>query len=237
MVASLVAASALAAPALVHAAGSSGGAGLGGSSGNDGSRAQPANVTVTASGNGITLSTRASALLRDRLRFTGSAGRSAAGATIEVERRGRETNWQWAPTAHGTAGAHGHFSAIWPTNHIGRFAIRAIIKRSGAGVAAASPSLTVTVFLQSIATWYGSGSWGSHTACGKVLHRSTLGVANRTLPCGTRVALYYNGKTITVPVIDRGPYANHADWDLTEATHRALGTPGIAKIGAVSLRR
>jgi rare lipoprotein A (peptidoglycan hydrolase) len=40
-----------------------------------------------------------------------------------------------------------------------------------------------------------------------------------------------------VPVIDRGPYANGADWDLTEATGRALGISGTAEIGAVSLPR
>jgi hypothetical protein len=36
-------------------------------------------------------------------------------------------------------------------------------------------------------------------------------------------------------VIDRGPYANHADWDLTTATATALGIDGTATIGAVSL--
>ncbi len=40
---------------------------------------------------------------------------------------------------------------------------------------------------------------------------------------------------MVVPVIDRGPYANHADWDLTMATGKALGVTGTAKIGAVSL--
>ena len=43
------------------------------------------------------------------------------------------------------------------------------------------------------------------------------------------------GRMIVVPVIDRGPYANSADWDLTEATAQKLATPGIANIGAVSL--
>jgi rare lipoprotein A (peptidoglycan hydrolase) len=37
-----------------------------------------------------------------------------------------------------------------------------------------------------------------------------------------------------VPVIDRGPYANGADWDLTVATGKALGINGTATIGAVS---
>jgi len=36
-------------------------------------------------------------------------------------------------------------------------------------------------------------------------------------------------------VIDRGPYANGADWDLTEATASRLGVTSTATIGAVSL--
>jgi rare lipoprotein A len=226
---------ALAGPALA----SSGGAGLGGSAPkSDSSKGQVKNESgkVRASGNGISVSTRAATLLRDELRFVGRVDSSAAGATIEIERRGSETGWQWANTAHDTAGPHGSFTAVWPTNHIGRFSIRAVIKHSHlARAASTSPSLTITVYRPSIATWYGPGSWGSQTACGVTLHRKTLGVANRTLPCGTPVALYYRGRTITVPVIDRGPYANHADWDLTQATSRALHTPGVATIGAVSI--
>jgi rare lipoprotein A (peptidoglycan hydrolase) len=60
-------------------------------------------------------------------------------------------------------------------------------------------------------------------------------VANRTLPCGTEVQVYYKGHVMTVPVIDRGPYAHNATWDLTMATGRALGMLGTAKIGAASL--
>ncbi len=70
-----------------------------------------------------------------------------------------------------------------------------------------------------------------------MLHKNTLGVANRTLPCGTQVALYYQGKTITVPVIDRGPYVNHRDWDLTQAAAKLLEIVGVATVGAASLPR
>ncbi len=94
-----------------------------------------------------------------------------------------------------------------------------------------------TVFRYAVATWYGPGFFGSTTACGEVLHQNTQGVANRTLPCGTRVDIYYHGRTITVPVIDRGPYANGADWDLTEATASAIGMTGTDTIAAVSLPR
>jgi rare lipoprotein A (peptidoglycan hydrolase) len=54
-----------------------------------------------------------------------------------------------------------------------------------------------------------------------------LGVANRTLPCGSRVKLRYRGRTISVPVIDRGPYAAGRDFDLTEATKARLGFPDL----------
>jgi len=50
-----------------------------------------------------------------------------------------------------------------------------------------------------------------------------MGVANRTLPCGTLVTLRYNGRTVRVPVIDRGPYVGSREFDLTEATKLALG--------------
>ena len=51
----------------------------------------------------------------------------------------------------------------------------------------------------------------------------TLGVAHRTLPCGTKVTLRHGSKTVTVPVIDRGPYSGNRVYDLTEATKNKLG--------------
>ena len=202
---------------------------------------QPGNAMVSATGNGITVSVRESAMLRKGLTFTGLVPASDAGDTIEVERLGHETNGTWAATAHGTANSAGAFTAFWPANHIGRFQIRAVVEApNGASARAGTPSppVTVTVYRPSIATWYGGpGEYGAQTACGVTLRKNTLGVASRTLPCGTQVALYYRGRTMVVPVIDRGPYANHADWDLTAAVAKALGTyvAGVVTIGAVSL--
>jgi rare lipoprotein A (peptidoglycan hydrolase) len=201
------------------------------------STTSPGNVTVSATGNGITLMTNASAMLRKGLSFSGTASSGAAGKTIEIERLGHQTGWQWAPTVTATVAGNGTFTAVWHTNHIGRFAIRALIAQntSTAAGAAAAPTVSTIVYRPSIATWYGPGLYGRHTACGERLGPATIGLANRTLKCGTKVALYYRGRTMVVPVIDRGPYANHADWDLTRATSLALHTPGVATIGAVSL--
>jgi hypothetical protein len=205
-----------------------------------GTLAQPGNVVVSASGDGITISTRASALLRYGLEVSGSAPSHDAGDTVEIERAGPRTNWAWEPTTQATVAQDGTFTAVWQTNHIGRFAIQAVVLPPGGAVAASSPgwpTVTVTVYRPSVATLYGPGFWGKRTACGVVLRRSTVGLANRTLPCGTPVAVYYRGRTMIVPVIDRGPYANAADWDLTMATGRALGVKTTVTLGAVSLPR
>jgi rare lipoprotein A len=237
----LACAAVLCLPSLGQASSGGGGmSGSGGSSGSAGTSAQPANSPVSASGNGVTITTRAGALLRNGLRFTGSAPSSDAGKLIEIERFGAKTNWTWQPTAQARVGSNGSFAAVWRTNHIGRFSIRAVIQEPGGTAASASggwPAVTVVVYRPSIATLYGPGFYGQKTACGVTLRRNTIGVANRTLPCGTPVAIEYNGQTITVPVIDRGPYANHADWDLTMTTGQALGMNTTATIGAVSLPR
>ena len=57
-----------------------------------------------------------------------------------------------------------------------------------------------------------------------------LGVANKTLPCGTLVTLRYGGRTVRVPVVDRGPYVEGREFDLTEATKRALGFEGVGEV-------
>ncbi|MEK6276946.1 MAG: RlpA-like double-psi beta-barrel domain-containing protein [Actinomycetota bacterium] len=73
------------------------------------------------------------------------------------------------------------------------------------------------------ATWYGPGFYGNSTACGKTLRRDTIGVAHKSLPCGTKVTFAYHGRSIVAPVIDRGPYAKGYSFDLTGATAKAIG--------------
>ena len=60
------------------------------------------------------------------------------------------------------------------------------------------------------------------TACGKTLTRTLLGVAHRSLPCGTLVTFRSHGVTLTVPVVDRGPYVSGRIFDLTVGACRIL---------------
>ena len=74
-------------------------------------------------------------------------------------------------------------------------------------------------------SWYGPSFYGKRTACGLAMTRELLGVAHRTLPCGTLVTFRNpaNGRTLTLPVVDRGPYVSGRDWDLTGGACLALG--------------
>jgi rare lipoprotein A len=84
-----------------------------------------------------------------------------------------------------------------------------------------------------LATWFGPGFYGQRTACGQTLTPTLLGVAHRTLPCGTLVNVTFRGRHLTLPVIDRGPYGdNGAEWDLTTQAARALGMQDTARIAA-----
>ena len=92
--------------------------------------------------------------------------------------------------------------------------------------ATAAPSTQTTVK----ASWFGPGLWGNRTACGKTLTTGLAGVAHRTLACGSRVTLTYRGATVTVPVVDRGPYVAGREFDLTYATRLALGCPDLCRL-------
>jgi len=96
----------------------------------------------------------------------------------------------------------------------------------GAAPAPGSPSK------QTVATWYGPGFYGHTTACGQKLTPKLVGLASRTLPCGTLVRISYGGHLLTAPVLDRGPYGHSgAVWDLTSGAARALTIKETVRIG------
>jgi hypothetical protein len=104
------------------------------------------------------------------------------------------------------------------------------------GGAQAGEGLAFTPLRWAGATWYGPGLYGNSTACGQVLRPHTMGVAHRSLPCGTVVKLAHRGRQIVTTVIDRGPFVSGVDWDLTNGIRQALGFDGAGSIRyAVSL--
>ena len=71
----------------------------------------------------------------------------------------------------------------------------------------------------------------------ETLERRTVGVAHKTLPCGSRVVVRYKGRFLRTKVIDRGPYANHAKWDLTRRAARLVGFEYTDEIRVAKLRQ
>jgi len=209
----------------------------GGTSGNSGGGATYTNATPTDAE--ISLRVASGAWLGRATRIRGKSA-DLAGRTVAIERR-RSRRGDWTPVGSVRVGDDGRFATSWTPQSVGRYQLRAIPgSASSAGTAddgTASRVRRLIVYQQVTTTWYGPGFYGNKTACGQRLSTTTLGVAHRTLPCGAQVALRANGRSIVVPVIDRGPYANGATYDLTRATAERLGVMRTAQIGAAVLSR
>jgi rare lipoprotein A len=129
-----------------------------------------------------------------------------------------------------TTKANGTFALRWDPARTGSYAARAYAVHDRRIRASRSPQRRLTTYRFAHASYYGPGLYGNGVACGGTLMPGTMGVAHKTLPCGTKVKLRYRGRTVTVPVIDRGPYVPGRDYDLTEAVKERLGFPGIGTV-------
>lgn len=85
-----------------------------------------------------------------------------------------------------------------------------------------------------VASWYGPGFHGRRTANGERYDMHDLTAAHPSLPFGTllEVRNTVNGRTVTVRVNDRGPFAKRRVIDLSYAAALALGMvgPGTAEV-------
>jgi rare lipoprotein A len=137
----------------------------------------------------------------------------------------------WHTLASTRTGARGRFRLTYVAHRLGSRVVR--LRFAGSLLAQASRRRLgrLSVYRLAEASWYGGGGG---LACGGQLTSSTLGVANKTLPCGTLVTLHYGSRTLRVPVVDRGPYVAGREFDLTEATKRALGFGDLGQVWSTS---
>jgi hypothetical protein len=190
----------------------------------------------------MTVDAPRAAFVRERVRINGTS-RRARRRVVRIERRRR--GGTWVQITRVRADRKGAYTAVWTPTRAGGYELRARVGAASTGgtggtsvpvevgVGESAYASTVTVYDAAIATWYGPGFFGNTTACGIVLAESTVGVAHRELPCGAQVQIYFRGRAVIVPVIDRGPFANGADWDLTQAAAEQLGMTETSRIGAV----
>lgn len=142
-----------------------------------------------------------------------------------------QSHGRWVTIARTTSGPNGRFRFRYRTHRPGSSRLR--IRVLGAGSFRETIG-RLNVYRRVFVSWYGPGLWGNHLSCGGTLEPGTIGVANKTLPCGTRVTLRYRGRTLRVPVIDRGPYVAGREYDLTAATHARLRSPSTGVILATA---
>jgi rare lipoprotein A len=157
----------------------------------------------------------------ERVVVTGAARPGTAGvvASLQVKRDGR-----WRTLDRDRTGSAG--------NYILRDRVRQPMSapaRVRVGTARRHVG-RLNVYRTAYASWYGPGLYGNHLGCGGRLSPSRLGVAHRTLPCGSKVTLRRGTHTVRVRVIDRGPYVAGREYDLTEATARTLRFTGHGSI-------
>ena len=131
----------------------------------------------------------------------------------------------WQNVAHTATGASGRFQFHYRPSS-GKKYLRVSFGGDRSNAPQTTRSGSVTVFHQSTASWY---SDGGATACG---FHATYGVANLSLPCGTKVTFIYHGHKVTATVDDRGPYVSGRTWDLNQNTAGALGFGGVAPVWA-----
>lgn len=124
----------------------------------------------------------------------------------------------WQTLARTRTGMRGHFMLRYHVPATGSRWLR--VSTHGASAVVAE----VTGLRYAVASWYYDAG---NTACG---FHAYYGVANKTLPCGTKVTLSYGGHTVVATVDDRGPYVAGRDYDLNQNTAAALGMYGVASV-------
>jgi len=133
----------------------------------------------------------------------------------------------WRTLAHTRTGAEGRFRLRYMPLQTASEQVRLRFAGDGKDLDAHRRLGRLNVYRLAQASWYGGGG---ELACGGELTSATMGVANKTLPCGTEVTLRYDGRSVRVAVIDRGPYVAGREFDLTEATKQALGFGGVGEV-------
>jgi rare lipoprotein A len=119
----------------------------------------------------------------------------------------------WRTLARARTGTRGRFRLSFVPRRLGSDWVRLRFAGAGPELPAHRRLGRLNVYRLAMASWYGGGG---------------------SLPCGTEITLRYDGRTVRVPVVDRGPYVAGREFDLTEATKEALGFEGVGQVWSTS---
>jgi len=116
----------------------------------------------------------------------------------------------------------GGFKVQWEAGTTGEETVRVRAESDRIAAGSADKAGKVAVLRPALASWYGGSLIGNGVACGGTLQADTIGVAHKSLPCGTKLIVAYKGRSVKTEVIDRGPYSGNREFDLTQGLKEKL---------------
>jgi rare lipoprotein A len=151
-----------------------------------------------------------------------------AGRAVHLQGR---SGHQWHELASARTGPRGGFHVHFVASDRagapgagGSHALRVLFSGDRANTRSRRRVGQMAVYQQSVASWYNDAGG---TASG---FHANFGVANRTLPFGTKVTFRYGGRSVTAVVDDRGPFVGGRDWDFNQNTAAALRFGGVGTV-------
>jgi rare lipoprotein A len=145
---------------------------------------------------------------------------AVAGRVVRLEGR---SHGHWRLLSKGRTGRHGGFGVRAKGASPGQ-PLRVRFRGDSLNTHSRKAAGETIVFHESIASWYYDGG---NTACG---FHAFYGVANTSLPCGTKVTFRHAGHEVTATVDDRGPFVGGRTWDLNQNTAGALAFGGVGPV-------
>ena len=128
-----------------------------------------------------------------RVAVAGALRPSGAGRVVALQAR-RGGRWRTIDRDRTTAGGGYRLSQRLSSP----MSAPARVRFAGDGANAATTEAVgrVNAYRRAFASAYGPGLFGDPLACGGTLTPATVGVAHKTLPCGTKLTLRYHGRTV-----------------------------------------
>src|SRR5437763_12228961 len=107
---------------------------------------------------------------------------------------------RWTTLANSQTGRRGAFTVRYAPHGLANEPLRVTVGGGSRSAKASARAGSLTSYRESVASWYDDGGG---TACG---FHADYGVANRTLPCGSRIMFIRGGHKVLAVVDDRGPF-------------------------------
>jgi rare lipoprotein A len=148
-------------------------------------------------------------------------GRRGRRVTVQAREHGR-----WTTVARARTGRWGGYTARFGGASISGARLRVRFAGDAQNTARSIAAGTATVLVPVLASWYDDAG---NTASG---FHAYYGVANLSLPFGTKVTMSNGHTTIVATVDDRGPYVGGRVYDLNQNVAQALGFGGVGTIYA-----